>query len=82
MGVHKLWDILLTIAVQKRVEDLSGLILAVDASLWIVKINSIFDNIDEGLKCIFNKLLWLKKNNIKIVFVFDGDTPALKRKTL
>jgi hypothetical protein len=42
MGVNKLWDILLTIAVQKNVEDLSGLILAIDASLWIVKVNSIF----------------------------------------
>lgn len=42
MGVHKLWDILLTIAVQKRIEDLSGQVLAIDASLWIVKVNSIF----------------------------------------
>lgn len=42
MGVNKLWDILLTIAVKKNIEDLSGLILAIDASLWIVKVNSIF----------------------------------------
>ena len=82
MGVHKLWDILLTVAVQKRIEDLSGLVLAIDASIWVVKINSIYENIDEGLKCIFNKLVWLKKNNIKPIFVFDGDTPLLKRRTL
>ena len=42
MVVHKLWDILLTIAVQQQIEDLSGLTLAIDASLWIVKINSIY----------------------------------------
>jgi DNA excision repair protein ERCC-5 len=82
MGVHKLWDILLTVAVQKRIEDLSGLVLAIDASIWVVKINSIYENVDEGLKCIFNKLVWLKKNNIKPIFVFDGDTPLLKRRTL
>jgi hypothetical protein len=72
MGVNKLWDILLTIAVQKNIEELSGLILAIDASLWIVKVNSIFENLDDGLKCLFNKILWLKKNNIKLIFVFDG----------
>lgn len=82
MGVTKLWDILLTIAVQKRIEDLSGLTLAIDASIWIVKINSIYETIDEGLKCIFNKLVWLRKNNINPIFVFDGQTPLLKRKTL
>jgi len=42
MGVHKLWDILLTIATPKQVSDLSGLILAIDASLWIVKVSSIY----------------------------------------
>lgn len=82
MGVNKLWDILLTIAVQKSIQDLSGLVLAIDASLWIVKVNSIFENVDEGLKCIFNKILWLKKNNIKPIFVFDGEAPSLKRRTL
>lgn len=82
MGVNKLWDILLTIAVKKNIEDLSGLILAIDASLWIVKVNSIFENQDEGLKSIFNKIIWLKKNNIKPIFVFDGSSPALKRKTI
>ena len=82
MGVHKLWDILLTVAVQKRIEDLSGFVLAIYASIWVVKINSIYENVDEGLKCIFNKLVWLKKNNIKPIFVFDGDTLLLKRRTL
>lgn len=58
------------------------MVLAIDASIWIVKINSIYQSVDEGLRCIFNKLVWLKKNNIKPIFVFDGDTPILKRKTL
>jgi DNA excision repair protein ERCC-5 len=56
--------------------------LAIDASLWIVKVNSIFENLDEGLKCLFNKIVWLKRHNIKPIFVFDGESPALKRKTL
>jgi hypothetical protein len=75
MGVNKLWDILLTIAVPKHIEDLSGLTLAIDASLWIVKVNTIYENIDDGLKCLFNKILYLKKNNINLIFIFDGNSP-------
>ena len=43
MGVYKLWEILLTAAASKSSNDISGMILAVDASLWIVKANSIYD---------------------------------------
>ena len=44
MGVYKLWEILLTTAVSKHPNDLSGLIMAIDASLWIVKVNTIFED--------------------------------------
>lgn len=42
MGVYKLWDLLLTTATSKHPNELSGMILAIDASLWIVKVNTIF----------------------------------------
>ena len=42
MGVFGLWDILLTTAQKMSIENLSGKILAVDASIWLVKADSIF----------------------------------------
>lgn len=43
MGVSGLWEILLTIASKKDISDFSGYKIAIDASLWIMKVNSIFE---------------------------------------
>ena len=82
MGVYGLWDILLTVASKKDISHFSGYTIAIDASIWIMKVNSVFDSDVERLKSIFNKVLWLKKHNIKPIFIFDGTSPALKRKTV
>lgn len=37
MGVYGLWDILLTTAQKIDISKLSGKILAIDASIWLVK---------------------------------------------
>ena len=42
MGVFGLWDILLTTAQKMTIDQLSGKILAIDASIWLVKADSIF----------------------------------------
>ena len=42
MGVNKLWELLLTTAVKKDMSDLSGLVLAIDASIWIMKVNYVY----------------------------------------
>jgi DNA excision repair protein ERCC-5 len=82
MGVYKLWELLLTIAQPYSIDQLSGKILAIDASIWIVKIDSLYSSNSEKLKSILSKIMLLKRNNILPVFVFDGVAPVLKRKTL
>ena len=42
MGVFGLWDILLTTAQKMNIDQLSGKILAIDASIWLVKADSVF----------------------------------------
>ena len=82
MGVYKLWELLLTIAQPVSIDHLSGKVLAIDASIWIVKIDSLYSSNAEKLKSILSKLMHLKRNHILPLFVFDGVAPQLKRKTL
>ena len=82
MGVFKLWELLLTIAQPYNIEQLNGKVIAIDASIWIVKIDSIFNSNNEKIKSILSKVMMLKRNNILPIFVFDGVPPALKRRTL
>ena len=56
--------------------------MAIDASIWIVKIDTIFSDNNEKIKSILSKIMLMKKHNILPIFVFDGTPPALKRKTL
>ena len=82
MGVFKLWELLLTIAQPSSIEQLSGKVLAIDVSIWIVKIDTGLSSNTEKIKSILNKIMLLKRNNILPVFVFDGVAPLIKRKTL
>lgn len=82
MGVFKLWELLLTIAQPYQIDKLNGRIVAIDASIWIVRIDSGLTTNTDKIKSILNKIMLLKRNNILPVFVFDGTPPALKRKTL
>lgn len=82
MGVFGLWDILLTTAQKMSIDQLSGKVLAIDASIWLVKADSIFAEDSQKIKCILQKIIYLRKNNILPIFVFDGIAPAIKRKTL
>jgi hypothetical protein len=82
MGVYKLWELLLTVAQPMAVEDLGGKVLAIDASIWIVKIDSLYGSNAEKLRAMLSKIMLLKRNNILPLFVFDGVAPAIKRRTL
>lgn len=82
MGVTKLWELLLTIAEPLPMEQLEGQVLAVDASIWLVKIDSLFASPQERLKAFLSKIMLMRRHNILPLFVFDGPAPALKRKTL
>lgn len=82
MGVQSLWDLLLPTAKRINLEDLRGQILAIDASIWMVKVQAIYSHVDQMLLSIFNKIIMLLRYGIRPVFVFDGQTLELKRNTL
>jgi DNA excision repair protein ERCC-5 len=82
MGVFKLWELLLTVAQPYNIEQLAGKVIAIDASIWIVKIDTIFSSNSDKIKSILSKIMLMKKHNILPIFVFDGTPPALKRRTL
>nr|KJB11469.1 hypothetical protein B456_001G260400 [Gossypium raimondii] len=88
MGVHGLWELLAPVGRRVSVETLAGKKLAIDASIWMVQFMKAMR--DEKGEMIRNahllgffrricKLLYLKT---KPVFVFDGATPILKRRTV
>lgn len=88
MGVHGLWELLAPVGRRVSVETLAGKKLAIDASIWMVQFMKAMR--DEKGEMVRNahllgffrricKLLFLRT---KPVFVFDGGTPALKRRTV
>ncbi|KAM5581598.1 DNA repair protein UVH3 [Rosa sericea] len=88
MGVHGLWELLSPVGRRVSVETLAGRRLAIDASIWMVQFMKAMR--DEKGEMVRNahllgffrricKLLYLRT---KPVFVFDGGTPALKRRTV
>ncbi|KAL7612604.1 hypothetical protein Lser_V15G07736 [Lactuca serriola] len=88
MGVHGLWDLLSPVGRRVSVETLAGKRLAIDASIWMIQFMKAMR--DERGEMVRNahilgffrricKLLFLRT---KPVFVFDGATPALKRRTV
>ncbi|CAN6815569.1 unnamed protein product [Brassica oleracea] len=66
MGVQGLWELLAPVGRRVSVETLAGKRLAIDASIWMVQ---------------FIKAMRDEKGDMP-VFVFDGGTPALKRRTV
>ncbi|KAM7509106.1 hypothetical protein LguiA_019559 [Lonicera macranthoides] len=88
MGVHGLWELLAPVGRRVSVETLAGKKLAIDASIWMIQFMKAMR--DEKGEMVRNahilgffrricKLLFLRT---KPVFVFDGGTPALKRRTV
>ncbi|XP_010555901.1 PREDICTED: DNA repair protein UVH3 isoform X2 [Tarenaya hassleriana] len=88
MGVQGLWELLAPVGRRVSVETLAGKRLAIDASIWMIQFMKAMR--DEKGEMVRNahligffrricKLLYLRT---KPVFVFDGGTPALKRRTV
>ncbi|KAF6175950.1 hypothetical protein GIB67_003438 [Kingdonia uniflora] len=88
MGVQGLWELLSPVGRRVSVETLAGKKLAIDASIWMVQFMKAMR--DERGEMVTNahilgffrricKLLFLRT---KPVFVFDGGTPALKKRTV
>ncbi|KAL4433534.1 hypothetical protein ABPG74_002931 [Tetrahymena malaccensis] len=89
MGVQGLWTLLSPAGRKLKVEALEGQRLAIDVSIWVIRMlygfasrrmNNEFKNIH--LVGIFKRLCRLLSLGIKPIFVFDGKAPELKRHTL
>ncbi|KAJ6691196.1 DNA REPAIR PROTEIN COMPLEMENTING XP-G CELLS [Salix koriyanagi] len=88
MGVQGLWDLLAPVGRRVSVETLAGKKLAIDASIWLVQFMKAMRD-DKGemvrnahLLGFFRRICKLLYLRTKPVFVFDGATPALKRRTV
>ena len=86
MGIKDLCPFLRKIApdlvAEVPLSSLSGQRLAVDASVYLYKFICI-DNQSKGqwVDMFINFIVWLRKNNIRPVFVFDGKPPKQKERT-
>uniref|UniRef100_A0A7I4ABB3 DNA repair protein UVH3 n=1 Tax=Physcomitrium patens TaxID=3218 RepID=A0A7I4ABB3_PHYPA len=88
MGVHGLWELLAPVGRRVSVESLGSRKLAIDASIWIIQFMKAMRD-DRGdmirnahLLGFFRRICKLLFLRVKPVFVFDGGTPALKRRTV
>lgn len=86
MGINGLCQFLRKTAPDLVVEiplsSLSGQRLAVDASVYLYKFVCIDNQLrGQWLDMFINFIIWLRKNNIRPVFVFDGKPPIQKERT-
>ena len=88
MGVKQLWKLLLPVARRVDIATLSGKVVAVDASIWMIQfVKAMRDSNGEmimnaHLLGTFRRVCRLLFHRIRPIFVFDGGTPALKRRTV
>ncbi|XP_064166038.1 DNA excision repair protein ERCC-5 homolog [Anguilla rostrata] len=88
MGVHGLWKLLESTGKPINPETLEGKVLAVDISIWLNQaVKGVRDRDGNSVQnahllTLFHRLCKLLFFRIKPVFVFDGDTPFLKRETV
>ena len=88
MGVNSLWKLLRSVARKVSIETLEGKTLAIDASIFLIQfVHAMRD--DEGkmmknahISGTLQRILKLLYNRVRPLFVFDGATPDLKRKTM
>ncbi|GJJ72581.1 DNA excision repair protein ERCC-5 [Entomortierella parvispora] len=88
MGVKGLWELLHPVARPIKLETLANKQLAIDASIWLHQfLRGMRDQEGQAignahLIGFFRRICKLLFYNIKPIFIYDGGTPALKRKTI
>ena len=87
MGVNNLWQLLNMCKRNINIKDLKNSKVAIDVSIWIISSMNASLSLKRVHKSklffltnFIKKILVLLENEIMPVFVFDGDTPALKKK--
>ena len=88
MGIQGLWQLLEPGGARIPIESLATKVLAVDASIWLVQfVKAMRDDAGRMLPNAhvlgsLRRIMRLLFQHVRPVFVFDGATPALKRRTL
>ncbi|KAK4703008.1 DNA excision repair protein ERCC-5, partial [Phenoliferia sp. Uapishka_3] len=89
MGVNGLWKLVGPVARPIALETLAGRRLAIDASIWMYQFQMAMRDRKTGdplqgahIMGTFRRIMKLLFHGIKPVFVFDGDAPMLKKKTI
>ncbi|XP_028929135.1 DNA repair protein complementing XP-G cells [Ornithorhynchus anatinus] len=88
MGVQGLWKLLECSGREVNPETLEGKILAVDISIWLNQaLKGVRDRHGNAIEnahllTLFHRLCKLLFFRIRPIFVFDGETPILKKQTL
>ena len=89
MGVKGLWELLSPCGHRVNVEQLGGQTVAVDVSIWLYQFMAAMRDgrtgeVQPNAPClgVFRRCLKLLFHGVRPVFVFDGATPALKKRTV
>ncbi|BGP14417.1 DNA repair protein rad2 [Rhodosporidiobolus nylandii] len=88
-GVHGLWQLVSPCARPIQLETLARKRLAIDASIWLYQFQMAMRDRKTGdtlqgahIMGTFRRIMKLLFHGIKPVFVFDGDAPMLKKRTI
>eukprot|EP00897_Mesotaenium_endlicherianum_P009899 jgi/Mesen1/8938/ME000552S08450 len=88
MGVNNLWSILDNAKVVSPIDELANKSLCVDLSVWVTQLHRAPNNVRgqhisrverAHVRGLFHRIRHLIGINCRIVFVADGDIPAVKR---
>ncbi|GAA5879340.1 hypothetical protein JCM3774_003797 [Rhodotorula dairenensis] len=89
MGVHGLWTLLQPVARPVTLETMKDKRLAIDASMWLYQFQMATRDRKTGdviygahIMGTFRRIMKLLFYGVKPVFVFDGDAPTLKKRTI
>ena len=87
MGVKGLWQHLSPAARKISLETLENQTLAIDVSIWVIQFMNAANNRNSSIELhvidgFLRRILKLLYFGIKPIFVFDGQTPQIKKKTL
>ena len=70
------------VAKEVELKEFSGTRVAVDASVYLYKFISVSNTYNANWFDMFlNLIIWLRQNNIRPVFIFDGPPPKQKERT-
>lgn len=88
MGISNLWQLVSCVGRRIDLEALEGKTLAIDASIWLIQFMKAMRD-EQGkmlpyahLRGMVHRVCKLLYHGIRPVFVFDGQTPMLKRRTI